>query len=71
MEVVLVNVKLHVLVKSEMLPVSLVNKGLNLGDNCVPCSYYSWSTKELGMQGPEGLPSILGLLIRLTVGPPA
>ena len=49
MEVVLVNLKLHILVKSEMPLVSLVNKGLNLGDNCVPCSYYSWSTEELGM----------------------
>ncbi len=71
MEVMLVNVKMHVLVKSEMPLVSFVNKGLYLVDNHVPCSYCSWSPKELGMLGPKCLPSVLGLLVRLAVGPPA
>ncbi len=49
MEVVLVDVELNVLVKSKVPPAPLINKGLDLVDNCIPCSYSSWSTKELGI----------------------
>ena len=61
MLVMLLNVKVHVLVKIEVLAVSLISEGLQPGHNGVPSQDKSLSTKEESVQGPVHLTSILGL----------
>ncbi len=71
MLVMLFNVKIHVLVKIEVLAVSLIREGLQLGHNGVPGQDNSLSTKENSVQGPIHMLLILGLAELLHVTPPA
>ncbi len=67
----LLNVKIQVLVKIEVLVVSLISEGLQSGHNGVPGRDNSLSTKEESGQGPVHLLPILGLAELLHVTPPA
>ncbi len=71
MLVMLLNVKIHLLVKIEVLAVSLIPEELQLGHNGVPSQDNSLSTKEESVQGLVHLPPILGLAELLHVTPPA
>jgi hypothetical protein len=61
MVVTLLNVKIHILVKVEVLAVSLIPEGLQLGTNDIPGQDNLLSAKEESVQGPVHLTSILGL----------
>ncbi len=71
MLVMLLNVKIHVLVKIEVLVVSLIPEGLQLGHNGIPGQDNTLSAKEESVQGPVHLSPILGLAELLHVTPPA
>ncbi len=71
MVVMLLNVKVHILVKIEVLAVSLIPEGLQLGTNGVPGQDNSLSAKEDSVQGPVHLSPILGLAKLLHLMPPA
>jgi hypothetical protein len=71
MVVMLLNVKIHILVKNEVLAVSLIPEGLQLGTNGVPGRDNSLPTKEESVQGPVHLTPVLGLAKLLHVMPPA
>ena len=71
MLVMLFNVKIHVLVKIEVLAVSLISEGLQPGHNGVPGQDNSFSAKEESVQGLVQLLPILGLAELLHVTPPA
>ncbi len=59
--VMLLNLAIHILVKVEVLVVSLIPKGLQLGTNGVPSRENLLPTKEESVQGPVHLTPILGL----------
>jgi hypothetical protein len=61
MLVMLLNVKIHVLVKIEVLVVSLIPEELQLGHNGVPGQHNTLLTKEKSVQGPIHLLPVLGL----------
>ena len=69
--VMLLNMKIHVLVEIEVLAVSLIPEGLQLGHNGVPGRHDSLPTKEKSVQGPIHLLPILGLAELLHMAPPA
>jgi hypothetical protein len=71
MLVMLLNVMVHVFVNIEVLEVSLIPEGLQLGHNGVPGRHNTLSTKEESVQGPVHLSLILGLAELLHVTPPA
>ena len=71
MLVMLLNVKIHVLVKIEVLAVSLIPEGLQLGHNGIPGQDNSLPTKEESAQGPVHLTPVFGLAKLLHVMPPA
>ncbi len=71
MLVMLLNVKMHVFVKIEVLAVSLIPEGLQLGHNEAPGQDNLLSTKEESVQGPVHSLPILGLAELLQVTPPA
>ncbi len=71
MLVMLLNVKIHILVKIEVLAISLIPEGLQLGHNGVPGQDNSLSAKEESVQGPVHLSPILGIAELLHVTPPA
>ncbi len=71
MVVMLLNVKVHILVKIEVLAVSLIPKGLQLGTNGIPGQDNSLPTKEESVQGLVHLTPILGLAKLLHVMLPA
>ena len=71
MLVMLLNVKIHVLVKIEVLVVSLISEGLQPGHNGIPGQDNLLSTKEESVQGPVHLSPVLGLAELLHVTPPA
>ncbi len=71
MLVMLLNVKVRVLVKIEVLAVSLIPEGLQLGHNGVPGRDNSLFAKEESVQGPVHLLPIQGLAELLHVTPPA
>ncbi len=71
MVVMLLNVKVHILVKIEVLAVSLIPEGLQLGTNGVPGRDNLLSAKEESVQGWVHLLPILGLAKLLHVMPPA
>ncbi len=70
MLVMLLNVKIHLLVKIEVLA-SLIPEGLQLGHNGVPSQDNLLSAKEESVQGPIHLSPILGLAELLHMTPPA
>ncbi len=70
MLVMLLNVKIHVLVKVEVLAVSLISEGLQLGANGIPGRINLLSTREESVQGPMHLLPVLGLAELLHVMPP-
>ncbi len=71
MLVMLLNVKIHVLVKIEVLAVSLISEVLQSGHNGIPGRDNSLSAKEESVQGLVHLLPILGLAELLHVTPPA
>ncbi len=71
MLVMLLNVKIHVLVKIEVLAVSLIPEGLQLGHNGAPGQHNTLPTEENSVQGPIHMSPILGLAELLHVTPPA
>ncbi len=71
MLVMLLNVKIHVLVKIKVLAVSLISEGLQPGHNGIPGRDNLLSAKEESVQGPVHLSPILGLAELLHVTPPA
>ncbi len=71
MVVMLLNMKVHILVKIEVLVVSLIPEGLQLGTNGVSGRDNSLSSKEESAQGWVHLLPILGLAKLLHVMPPA
>ncbi len=71
MPVMLLNVKIHVLVKIEVLAVSLISEGLQPGHNGIPGRNNLLSAKEESVQGPVHLSPILGIAELLHVTPPA
>ncbi len=71
MLVMLLNVKIHVLVKIEVFAVSLIPEGLQLGHNGAPSRHNTLPTKEKSVQGWIHLSPILGLAKLLHVTPPA
>ncbi len=71
MLVMLLNVKIQVLVKIEVLAVSLIPEGLQLGHNGVPGQDNTLSAKEESVQGLVHLLPILGLAELLHVTLPA
>jgi hypothetical protein len=71
MLVMLLNVKIHVLVKIEVLAVSLIPEGLQLGHNGAPGRHNTLPTKENSVQGPIHLLPVLGLAELLHLTPPA
>ncbi len=71
MLVMLLNVKIHVLVEIEVLAVSLIPEGLQLGHNGAPGQHNTLSTKEKSVQGLIHLLPILGLAELLHMTPPA
>ncbi len=70
MLVMLLNVKICVLVKIEVLAVSLIPEGLQLGHNGAHGQHNTLPTKEKSVQGPIYLLPILGLAELLHVTPP-
>ncbi len=71
MLVMLLNVKIHVLVKIEVLVVSLISEGLQSGHNGIPGQENLLSAKEESVQGLLHLSPILVLAELLHVTPPA
>ncbi len=71
MLVMLLNVKIYVLVKIEVLAVSLIPEGLQLGHNGAPGQHNMLPTKENSVQGPIHMSPVLGLAELLHVTPPA
>ncbi len=71
MLVMLLNVKIHVLVKIELLVVSLISEELQSGHNGIPGQDNLLSAKEESVKGPAHLSPILGLAELLHVSPPA
>ncbi len=71
MLVMLLNVKIHVLVKIEVFVVSFIPKGLQLGHNGAPGQHNTLPTKKNSVQGPIHLSPVLGLAELLHVTPPA
>ncbi len=71
MLVMLLNVEVHVLVKIEVLVVSLISEGLQPGHNGISGRDNLLSTKEESVQGPVHLSLILGLAELLHMTPPA
>ena len=71
MVVMLLNMKIHIFIKVEVLAVSLISDGLQLGTNSVPGQDNSLPTKEESVQGPIHLTPVLGLAKLLHVMPPA
>jgi hypothetical protein len=71
MLVMLLNVKICVLVKIEVLAVSLIPEGLQLGHNGAPGQHNTLPAKEKSVQGPIHLSPVLGLAELLHVTPPA
>ncbi len=71
MLVMLLNVKIHVLVKIEVLVVSVISEGQQPGHNGIPSQGNSLSAKEESVQGLIHLLPILGLAELLHVTPPA
>ncbi len=71
MLVMLLNMEIYVLVKVEVLAVSLISEGLQLGTNDVPGQDNSLSAKEESVQGPVHLLLILGLAKLFDMMPPA
>ncbi len=69
MVVMLLNVKVHILVEIEVLAVSLIPEGLQLGTNGVPDQDNLLSAKDESVQGPVHLSPILGLAKLLHVMP--
>ena len=69
-EVVLFNMELDILVKSEMSLVTLIPEGLNLRHDPTPRGDNLLTAQKLGMKGPEGLTAIHGLVKNLAVSPP-
>ncbi len=69
MLVLLLNMKIHVLVKIEVLAVSLIPEGLQLGHNGAPGRHNTLPTKENSVQGPIHLSPVLGLAELLHVTP--
>ncbi len=65
----LLNMKIHVLVKIEVLAVSLISEGLQPGHNGVPSRDNLLSAKEESVQGPVHLSPILGIAELLHVTP--
>jgi len=66
----LLNVKGHILVKVEVLLVTIITEGLELGHNGAPCRCDSITTEEGSIQSPPNLSAILALYL-LHVSPPA
>ncbi len=71
MLVMLLNVKIHILVKIEILAVSLIPEGLQLGHNGAHGRHNTLPTKENSVQGPIHLSPILGLAELLHMTSPA
>ncbi len=71
MLVMLLNVKIPILVKIEVLAVSLISEGLQPGHNGIPGQDNLLSAEEESVQGPVHLSPILGLAKLLHVTPPA
>ncbi len=71
MVAMLLNVKVHILVKVEVLVVSLIPEGLQLGTNSIPGRDNLLPTKEECVKGPVHLMPVLGLAKLLHVMPPA
>ncbi len=71
MLIMLLNVKIHILVKIEVLAVSLIPEGLQLGHNGISGRHNTCSTKEMRVQGPIHLSPVHGLVELLHVTPPA
>ncbi len=71
MLVMLLNMKIHVLVKIEVLAFSLISEELQSGHIGVSGRDNLLSAKEEGVQGPVLLSPILGLAEFLHVTPPA
>ncbi len=71
MLVMLLNVKVHIFVKIEVLAVALIPEGLQLGRNGVPGQDNLLSAKEKCVQGPVNLLPILSLAELLHMAPPA
>ncbi len=71
MLVMLLNVKIHVLVKIEVLVISLIFEGLQLGHNGIPGQDNLLSAKDESVQSPVHLSPILGLAELLHMTPPA
>ncbi len=70
MLVMLLNMEIHVLVKVEVLAVSLISEGLQLGANSIPGQDNLLPSKEESVQGPIHLSPILNLAELLCVIPP-
>jgi hypothetical protein len=66
----LLNVKGHILVKVEVLSVTLISEGLELGHNGASSGCDPITAEEGGMHDSPHLPTILALDL-LHVGPPA
>ncbi len=71
MLIMLLNVKIHVLDKIEVLAISLIPEGLQLGHNGAPGQHNTLPAKEKSVQGPIHLLPVLGLAKLLHVTPPA
>ncbi len=71
MLVMLLNVKIHVLVKVEVLAVSRIPEGLQLGHNGAPGQHIMLPTEENSVQGPIHMSTVLGLAELLHVTLPA
>ncbi len=71
MLVMLLNVEIQVLVKVEVLAVSLILEGLQLVANGIPGQDNLLFAKEESVQGPIHLLPVLGLAELLHVMPPA
>ncbi len=71
MLVMMLNMKIHVLVKIEVLVVSLISEGLQLGHNGALGQHNTLLTKENSVQGPIHLLPILDFAELLNVTPPA
>jgi hypothetical protein len=61
MLVMLLNMKIHILVKIEVLAISVIPEGLQLGHNGAPGRHNTLPTKEKSVQGPIHLLHVLGL----------
>ncbi len=71
MLVMLLDAKVHIFVKIEVLVVALIREGLQLGHNGIPSRDNSLSAKEKCVQGPVHLSPILSLAELLYMAPPA